>query len=72
MDMLLRFETRTVVVLVTLFLLGVATTAHAQDDLDLREANVVGVSFDVEDDVYNFDVTLYHDDDGESGYANWW
>jgi hypothetical protein len=21
---------------------------------------------------YRFDVTLYHDDDGEDGYANWW
>jgi mRNA-degrading endonuclease toxin of MazEF toxin-antitoxin module len=24
------------------------------------------------DSQYNFDVTLYHDDDGEEGYANWW
>ena len=23
-------------------------------------------------DGWRFDVTLYHDDDGEDGYANWW
>jgi len=23
-------------------------------------------------DAYRLDVTLYHDDDGEDGYANWW
>jgi hypothetical protein len=40
--------------------------------LDLREANVVGVEFEGEDGTYRFDVTLYHDDDGEDGYANWW
>ena len=41
--------------------------------LDLREANVTDV--EVERDGagrYRFDVTLYHDDDGEDGYANWW
>lgn len=42
------------------------------DDLDLREANVVEVSLDEENGTYTFDVTLYHDDDGEDGYANWW
>ncbi|WP_058995698.1 hypothetical protein [Haloarcula sp. CBA1127] len=43
------------------------------EDLDLREANVVGVEVDDEDGGdYRFDVTLYHDDDGEDGYANWW
>jgi hypothetical protein len=45
------------------------------DDLDLREANVVGVTLerDVGDDAsVRFDVTLLHDDDGEDGYANWW
>ncbi|MEF8853286.1 MAG: hypothetical protein V5A28_12860, partial [Haloarculaceae archaeon] len=41
-------------------------------DLDLREANVVGVAFAGGDGTYDFDVTLYHDDDGEDGYANWW
>ncbi|MDZ7702110.1 MAG: hypothetical protein U5J98_08620 [Halobacteriales archaeon] len=45
----------------------------ATDELDLREANVVEVAFDGEPggDV-RFDVTLYHDDDGEAAYANWW
>jgi len=42
-------------------------------ELDLREANVTGV--EIEDQgggEYEFSVTLYHDDDGEEGYANWW
>ena len=42
------------------------------DDLDLREANVVDVSFEEQNGTYTFDVTLHHDDDGEEGYANWW
>jgi hypothetical protein len=38
----------------------------------LREANVTAVDVaDAGGDV-RFDVTLYHDDDGESGYADWW
>ncbi|QIO23188.1 hypothetical protein [Haloarcula sp. JP-L23] len=42
-------------------------------DLDLREANVTAVELaDESDGRYRFDVTLYHDDDGEDGYANWW
>ncbi|EMA46177.1 hypothetical protein [Halococcus saccharolyticus] len=41
-------------------------------ELDLREANVVGVEIDSTDGGYRFDVTLYHDDGGEDGYANWW
>ncbi|EMA50794.1 hypothetical protein [Halococcus salifodinae] len=42
------------------------------NQLDLREANVVGVEVESTADGYRFDVTLYHDDDGEDGYANWW
>jgi len=42
-------------------------------DLDLREANVTAVEIGERGDgEYRFDVTLYHDDDGEDGYANWW
>jgi hypothetical protein len=41
-------------------------------ELDLREANVVDVSFEAIDGSYEFAVTLHHDDDGEDGYANWW
>jgi hypothetical protein len=41
-------------------------------DLDLREANVVGVSVQSSDGEYRFDVSLHHDDTGEDGYANWW
>jgi hypothetical protein len=45
----------------------------AMTDLDLREANVTAVEIeDRGDGEYRFDVTLYHDDDGEDGYANWW
>ncbi len=47
-------------------------TATASTDLDLREANVVGVAVDPTADGHRFDVTLLHDDDGEDGYANWW
>ncbi len=48
--------------------------APSQDDeeLDLREANVVNVEFEKQEGSYRFDVTLYHDDDGEEGYADWW
>ncbi|PSQ57210.1 MAG: hypothetical protein BRD23_08780 [Halobacteriales archaeon SW_9_67_25] len=48
------------------------TDAPGTDELDLREANVVGVEFAGGDGSYDFDVTLHHDDDGEEGYANWW
>ena len=43
-------------------------------DLDLREANVVEVRFQETDETkYRFDVTLLHDDDGESpSYADSW
>jgi hypothetical protein len=44
----------------------------ATPELDLREANVTAVEFEGGDGSYGFDVTLYHDDDGEDGYANWW
>ncbi|MEF8786176.1 MAG: hypothetical protein V5A45_09605 [Haloarculaceae archaeon] len=42
------------------------------EDLDLREANVVDVTIERDGSSVTFDVTLHHDDDGESGYANWW
>jgi hypothetical protein len=42
------------------------------DDLDRREANVVGVELTSGSDGTRFSVTLLHDDDGEDGYANWW
>ena len=52
---------------------GSATTGTTTGGrLDLREANVVGVDVESTDEGYRFDVTLYHDDDGEDGYANWW
>jgi hypothetical protein len=41
--------------------------------LDLREANVTAVEVEsASAGTYRFSVTLYHDDDGEDGYANWW
>ncbi|MFC7134564.1 MULTISPECIES: hypothetical protein [Salinibaculum] len=54
------------------------TTPTASDgttmtpELDLREANVVGVAVERQGGSVSFDVTLHHDDDGEDGYANWW
>ncbi|MFC5365794.1 hypothetical protein [Salinirubrum litoreum] len=52
---------------------GTATDSQTSAALDLREANVVGVAVEAQDDgQYRFDVTLVHDDDGEDGYANWW
>jgi hypothetical protein len=52
---------------------GASTETPATDELDLREANVIGVSVETAGgDSYRFDVTLHHDDDGEDGYANWW
>jgi len=42
-------------------------------NLDLREANVTTVRVENRGGGdYRFDVTLYHDDGGEDGYANWW
>jgi len=42
-------------------------------DLDLREANVTVVDLERSDNrTFDVAVTLYHDDDGEDGYANWW
>jgi hypothetical protein len=51
---------------------GTPGTTTPRTELDLREANVVDVSFEADDGTYRFDVTLIHDDDGEDGYANWW
>ena len=51
---------------------GTASGGADDADLDLREANVVGVEVTGEGDRYTFDVTLHHDDEGEGGYANWW
>jgi hypothetical protein len=52
---------------------GAASATAAGTGLDLREANVTGVAVEsVGDGVYEFAVTLHHDDDGEAGYANWW
>jgi anti-sigma28 factor (negative regulator of flagellin synthesis) len=47
-------------------------TTATPGDLDLREANVVGVETEARNGSYRFDVTLIHDDSGEDGYANWW
>ncbi|MFP4374811.1 MAG: hypothetical protein ACLFPO_10805 [Spirochaetaceae bacterium] len=69
-------QVRVASLLATLMLisgLAVAQEGGSTDDLDLREANVTAVEFDaLGDGRYRFDVTLIHDDDGESGYANWW
>ncbi|RDI72906.1 hypothetical protein [Halopelagius longus] len=51
---------------------GTATATETPEGLDLREANVTAVDWRVMNGVHRFDVTLYHDDDGEEGYADWW
>jgi len=43
---------------------------EGESQLDLREANVIDVTYDV--DTSQFGVTLLHDDDSEDGYADWW
>ena len=48
------------------------STAGEPSELDLREANVVGVEATAQETGYEFAVQLYHDDDGEDGYADWW
>jgi mRNA-degrading endonuclease toxin of MazEF toxin-antitoxin module len=48
------------------------TSTPAAGDLDLREANVVGVAVEGRADGIRFAVSLHHDDAGEPGYANWW
>lgn len=48
------------------------TAAGTAAGLDLREANVTAVEFSQEAGRVQFDVTLYHDDDGEDGSADWW
>jgi hypothetical protein len=45
---------------------------EAEEQLNLKEANVVGVSAEGDSGTYTFDVTLYHDDAGEDGYADRW
>jgi hypothetical protein len=52
---------------------GQSSDASGNGELDLREANVTDVSVETSGNGgYRFAVTLIHDDDGESGYANWW
>lgn len=51
---------------------GTTTATATPEGLDLREANVVAVDWRVMNGVHRFDVTLYHDDDGEEGHADWW
>lgn len=48
------------------------STGGEPSELDLREANVVGVEVTAQETGYEFAVELYHDDDGEDGYADWW
>jgi hypothetical protein len=57
---------------------GTATDAPSAGRPDLREANVTAVDVEATGDGggggtdYRFDVTLYHDDAGEDGYADRW
>lgn len=47
-------------------------TVSPTSELDLREANVVGVEITNDGAEFTVAVTLHHDDNGEPGYANWW
>ncbi|WP_415382360.1 hypothetical protein [Halosimplex sp. TS25] len=49
-----------------------STTDSTATDYDLREANVTAVESERTNGAYRFSITLYHDDDGEEGYADWW
>ena len=49
-----------------------SSTADDDSELDLREANVVGVTVDDSGSATDFAVELHHDDAGEEGYADWW
>ncbi|MEF8849478.1 MAG: hypothetical protein V5A81_01655 [Candidatus Bipolaricaulota bacterium] len=53
---------------------GIANPQVTDEQLDLAEANVMGVNYSRSggDRELRFNVTLYHDDEGEDGYANWW
>ena len=52
---------------------NIIISSAVASELDLREANVVGISYDdLGDDLYDFQITLIHDDDGEDGYADAW
>jgi hypothetical protein len=45
----------------------------AYAELDLQESNVTKVEYTkLSDETYRFDVTIFHDDDGEDGYADYW
>jgi hypothetical protein len=51
-------------VLLSLILILIVTPVSSSN-IDLREANVVKVDYKlIEGTEYNFDVTLFHDDDG--------
>jgi len=44
--------------------------AATTNTLNLKEANVTNVSYDSSSNIMS--VTLLHDDDNETGYADWW
>jgi len=48
------------------------TEGSESTELDLREANVVGVAATAGESGTEFAVELRHDDAGEDGYADWW
>ena len=64
---------RAVLLVLAIAVTGASTPAAAgSGDVDIREANVMGVAWESTGDRFRFDVTLYHDDDGEDGYADHW
>lgn len=53
---------------------GMPSARENREEINPAEANVMEVDFSQAGAAteYRFDVTLYHDDDGEDGYADWW
>lgn len=56
----------------TLFTIILSSSVTASE-LDLSEANVVNITYDDKaENLFEFHVTLLHDDDREDGYADSW
>ncbi|OLS24925.1 MAG: hypothetical protein HeimC3_18010 [Candidatus Heimdallarchaeota archaeon LC_3] len=67
-----RIDKKFLILLLTIIIL-ISSDFSVTGQLDLREANVTNVIIEkIENSQYEFSVTLFHDDDGEEGYADFW
>lgn len=56
-----------------IFIFGMISVSSVSGDIDMREANVMGVQWQqIDSSNWEFSVTLLHDDNGEDGYADYW